>query len=395
MRCRATQILLALAILLPLALVTQFAQAQTFSVLYSFTGGTDGGNPWATLIQDAAGNLYGTTTSGGTSGVGVVFKLDPIGKETVLYTFTGGTDGGGPFGGLVRDGTGNLYGTTAFGGDVTCGCGTVFRLDPTTGSETVLYSFKGYPVDGALPQAGVVRDSVGNLYGAASGGGAYGDGIAFKVDMSGKETVLHNFTGGTDGAASIGDLVLDNSGNLYGTTFFGGGSEFGTAFRLSKTGKVTLLHTFSGTPDGQQPHGGVIRDAAGNLYGTTSFGGATDWGTVFKLDKAGKETVLYSFTGGADGGRTRGGSLVRDAAGNLYGITYSGGGGSCQTFYGAGCGVVFRLGKAGKESVLHTFTGADGGQSRAGVFRDGTGNLYGTTSTGGAHGSGVVFKIAP
>jgi uncharacterized repeat protein (TIGR03803 family) len=396
MRRRATRIVLASAILIQLDLITQqFAQAKTFSVLYSFTGAADGANPWATLIRDGAGNLYGTTQAGGSNGVGTVFELDASGAETVLYSFTGGADGGLPLAGLVRDEAGNFYGTTFFGGASACGCGTVFKLDPTTGKETVLYSFTGYPVDGATPEAGLVRDRVGNLYGTTSSGGAYGDGIAFKLDMTGKETRLHTFTGGADGASSVGDLILDGAGNRYGTTFFGGGGEFGGVFKLNKTGKLTLLHTFTGTPDGQQPHGGVIRDAAGNLYGTTSFGGAHGWGTVFKLDNTGKETVLYSFTEGADGGRTRGGSLVRDPAGNLYGTTFSGGSGSCQAvFYGAGCGVVFKLNQAGKETVLHSFTGADGAQPRAGLLRDKAGNLYGTTTKGGASGNGVVFKIA-
>jgi uncharacterized repeat protein (TIGR03803 family) len=395
MRRRTTRDALALTVVLGLVF-TQSSYAQTFSVLYSFTGGADGANPWATLIQDGRGNLYGTTAFGGASGNGVVFKLDAASKETVLYTFTGGTDGGVPFAGLVWDQAGNLYGTTQLGGDVTCSCGTVFRLDPTTGMETVLYRFTGYPADGAYPSAAVVRDKAGNLYGTTNGGGAYGDGIVFKLNANG-EKVLHTFTGGADGASSVGDLILDGVGNLYATTFFGGGGGFGTAFKLNKSGKFTLLHTFTGTPDGQQPHGGVIRDAAGNLYGTTSFGGANGWGTVFKLDKTGKEAVLYSFTGGADGGRTRGGSLVRDSAGSLYGATFSGGGGSCQaTFYGAGCGVIFKLDKTGAETGLHSFTGPDGAQPRAGLLRDTkTANLYGTTSKGGAYGFGEVFKIAP
>jgi uncharacterized repeat protein (TIGR03803 family) len=162
MSWQASPVPLALAVVLGATFfLTPFAQAQTFSVLYSFTGGTDGGNPWAALIQDAAGNLYGTTEGGGASGGGVVFKLDATGTETVLYSFTFGTDGGGPFAGLIRDGAGNLYGTTAFGGDFACSCGTVFSLD-TTGKETALYAFTGYPVDGAVPYAGVVRDRAGN-----------------------------------------------------------------------------------------------------------------------------------------------------------------------------------------------------------------------------------------
>jgi uncharacterized repeat protein (TIGR03803 family) len=399
MRGRTTRLAFALAVVLGATLVaTQFAQAQAFSVLYSFTGTTDGANPWATLIRDGAGNLYGTTQAGGSNGVGTVFQLDASGTENVLYSFTAGTDGGLPLAGLVRDEAGNLYGTTFFGGVFACGCGTVFKLDPT-GKETVLYSFTGYPVDGADPYAEVVRDRVGNLYGTTSSGGAYGDGIVFKLDTTGKETLLHTFTGGPDGGGPVGDLVLDGAGNLYGTTFYGGkgcGLGCGVVFKLTKAGKFTLLHTFTGTPDGQGPHAGLVRDAAGNLYGTTSNGGAHGWGTVFKLDKAGKETILYSFTGGADGGRTRGSGLIRDQAGNLYGTTFSGGGGSCPDHgYGAGCGVVFRVSKSGKETVLHQFTGADGAQPTAGLLRDAAGNLYGTTSRGGANSSGEVFKIAP
>jgi uncharacterized repeat protein (TIGR03803 family) len=398
MRGLATRIAFALALMLGAEfVVTQFAQAQTFSVLYSFTGTTDGANPWAGLIEDGAGNLYSTTAFGGASGGGVVFMLDATATETVLYSFTGGTDGAWPFGGLVRDEAGNLYGTTSIGGDLSCSCGTVFKLDPT-GKVTALHTFTGYPVDGAFPWA-VVSDKAGNLYGTTSSGGAYGDGIVFNLDPTGKEALLHTFTGGPDGSFSLGDLILDGAGNLYGTTFYGGrgcGVGCGEVFKLSKTDKLTLLHSFTGTPDGQGPHAGVIRDAAGTLYGTTSFGGAHGWGTVFKLDKTGTETVLHSFTGGADGGRTRGSGLVRDAAGNLYGTTFSGGSGSCQgSSYGAGCGVVFKVNKAGKETVLHRFTGTDGAQPRAGLLRDAAGNLYGTTSKGGANGSGEVFKIAP
>jgi uncharacterized repeat protein (TIGR03803 family) len=398
MRLRAVRVALVLGVMLALGMVTtRSAQARTFTVLYSFTGSTDGGNLWAGLIQDGAGNLYGTTEGGGASQGGVVFKLDASGTETVLYTFTLGPDGGSPLAGLVRDKAGNLYGTTAFGGNFACSCGTVFRLDPM-GKETVLHTFIGSPVDGAVPVAGVVRDSVGNLYGTTSSGGAYGNGVVFKLDRTGKQTVLHAFTGGADGGDPLGDLILDGAGNLYGTTFYGGtgcGIGCGVVFKLNKAGKLTLLHTFTGTPDGQDPHAGLLRDPAGNLYGTTSNGGAHGWGTVFKLDKTGKETILYSFTGGVDGGRTRGSGLVWDPAGNFYGTTYSGGIGSCHDNYGAGCGVVFRVSKTGKETVLHRFTGADGAQPMASLLRDAAGNLYGTTSKGGASDAGVVFKITP
>jgi uncharacterized repeat protein (TIGR03803 family) len=295
---------------------------------------------------------------------------------------------------------GNLYGTTDLGGDVSCSCGTVFRLDPTTGKETVLYSFKGYPADGVTPWAGVVRDKAGSLYGTTNGGGAYGDGIVFKVDATG-ETVLHTFTGGGDGSDSVGALILDGIGNLYGTAFFGGiGCQVGcgVVFKLDKNKtykKEVVLHHFAAPLRGQDPHAGVIRDPAGNLYGTTTNGGRYGAGTVFKLDTTGKETVLYSFTGGADGGRSRGSGVVRDAAGNVYGTTFSGGSGSCSSTYGPGCGVVFKVTEAGAESVLHDFAGADGAESRASLLRDAKGNLYGTTTNGGVYGFGVVFKIAP
>jgi uncharacterized repeat protein (TIGR03803 family) len=300
---------------------------------------------------------------------------------------------------LVSDEAGNLYGTTSFGGDIFCGCGTVFKLDLTTGQETALYGFRGYPADGTAPWAGVVRDKTGNLYGATSGGGAYGDGIAFKLDKTGKETVLHTFTGGADGSDSLGALILDGVGNLYGTTFLGGRGcpdGCGVVYRMNKTGNETVLYRFAGPLDGQDPHAGVIRDAAGNLYGTTTNGGAHGWGAVFKLDTTGKETVLHSFTGGSDGGRSRGSGVVRDAAGNLYGTTFSGGTGSCpDRGYGVGCGVVFKVNKAGRESVLHQFTGTDGANPRAGLLRDAAGSLYGTTPNGGVYGFGEVFKIAP
>jgi uncharacterized repeat protein (TIGR03803 family) len=313
-------------------------------VLYSFTGPPDGANPdRGGVVRDAAGNLYGTTLAGGASGYyGTVFKLDNTGKESVLYSFTGGADGGEPFAGVVRDAKGNLYGTTTYGGDLTCdapyGCGVVFKVD-TTGTETVLHTFTGSGGDGGNPVAGLVRDAAGNLYGTTRWYGASGDGTVFNVDRTGKETVLYSFTGG-DGSTPYAGLVRDAAGNLYGTTLDGGGSGYGTVFKLDKSGKETVLHSFAGPPaDGAYPFAGLVRDAKGNLYGTTGSGGPFDWGTVFKLDKTGKESVLHSFTGAADGGSPWSG-LVRDARGNLYGTTSQGGSTGCE---GSGCGVVFKL----------------------------------------------------
>jgi uncharacterized repeat protein (TIGR03803 family) len=393
--------------------VLRTAQAPTYTVLHTFTG-PDGAVPTAGLIPDAAGNLYGTTIGGGESGNGVVFKLDPTGKETVLYSFTGGADGNAPYAGVIRDSAGNLYGTTVFGGS---GAGVVFKLDPT-GKETVLYSFTG-GADGNAPYAGVIRDSAGNLYGTTVFGGPYpancphptppqpGCGVVFKLDPTGKETVLHGFTGGLDGANPVAGLIRDSAGNLYGTTFDGGlpitGKVYrvGVVFKLDPAGKETVLHRFTVPGEGAQPAAGLIRDAAGNLYGTTSTGyGINPDGVVFKLDPAGNETVLHGFSGDAGGAIPLAG-LIRDAAGNLYGTTAGGGG---------GFGVVFKLDPTlppcCNETVLHYFTGGpDGGRPAAGLIRDAAGNLYGTTSGEGVTtgecgspvppGCGLVFKLTP
>jgi uncharacterized repeat protein (TIGR03803 family) len=392
----ATGALALLVVLGRVVVMTPSAEAHadaTFTVLYSFKGGADGATPKAGLLRDAAGNLYGTTYYGGTSNFGTVFKLDTTGEETVLHSFTGVPDGRYPYAGLVRDAAGNLYGTTYYGGASNCflGCGTVFMLD-TTGAETVLHSFTGVP-DGENPYAGVVRDQAGNLYGTTVNGGAGGSGsygTVFKVDTTGTETVLYSFRNGNNGVAPRAGLLRDPAGNLYGTAF-GGANNDGIVFKLDTTGAGTVLHTFTGEADGKDgvfPFAGLIRDAAGNLYGTTSQGGAFGyWGTVFKLDTTGKETVLYSFTGGADGSYPYAG-LVRDPAGNLYGSTKNGG--------VSNKGTVFKLDTASGETLLHIFRGGttDGAFPMASLVRDSAGNLYGTTSFGGAFGKGTIFKLS-
>ena len=196
--------------------------------LHTFTGG-DGYQPYAGLVRDSAGNLYGTTAGGGTYGAGVVFQLDATGAETVLYSFTGGADGATPVADVKRDSAGNLYGTTAGGG--TYGAGVVFQLD-ATGAYTVRYTFTG-GADGANPYARLVRDSAGNLYGTTVNGGAYGYGVVFKLDTTGAETVLHSFTGGKDGANPYAGLLLDSASNLYGTTYYGGAYGKGVAFKIT------------------------------------------------------------------------------------------------------------------------------------------------------------------
>jgi uncharacterized repeat protein (TIGR03803 family) len=404
------------AALIAVAGFSSTVAAQEPTTLYSFTG-SDGANPNAGLIADPAGNLYGTTQLGGANpscnqapGCGTVFQLTPSGSLTVLHSFAG-SDGEEPFAGLIADAAGNLYGTTWGGGD--SGRGAVFQLDPS-GTLTMLYSFTGGS-DGQRPVTGLLADAAGNLYGTAHSGGDGGYGTVFQLDPSGTLTVLYSFTGGSDGRYPDSGLLADAAGNLYGTTREGGDLAScnspnthgcGTVFQLTPSGILTVLHRFAGS-DGSRPGdwAGLLADAAGNLYGTTSAGGdrtscaaqfIEGCGTVFQLMPSGALTVLYSFTGGSDGGDPTAG-LIADTAGNLYGTTLEGGAtGSCNRPYG--CGTVFQLTPSGTLTVLHTFTGSDGAGPEAGLIADAAGNLYGTTHSGGAgtscvQGCGTVFEL--
>ncbi|MGA9529574.1 MAG: choice-of-anchor tandem repeat GloVer-containing protein [Terriglobales bacterium] len=385
-----------------------FSGAADFSgyeVLYSFcaAGGakcTDGWQPEAGVIEDTAGNLYGTTYRGGANGDGTVFKVDSEGKETVLHSFCSLAkcgDGSSPMGGVIHDDSWNLYGTAAYGGDENGG--TLFKLD-SAGKATVLYSFCSVAIcaDGENPEAGLIEDAAGNLYGTTSRGGAHSLGTVFKVDEAGKETVIYSFCAAAscaDGSTPMAGLVQDAEGNLYGTTQMGGANGWGTVFKVDSAGRETVLYSFcpgKSCTDGEAPAAGLIRDAADNLYGTTALGGANAHGTVFKVDGAGKETVIYSFaaaSGWTDGANPYAG-LMRDAAGNLYGTTYAGGA-------NAG-GTAFKVDSRGKETVLYSFCPrgncAGGDAPAAGLIEDAAGNLYGTTSAGDANGGGTVFRIA-
>ena len=383
---------LALATLVPL----RTAHARGFSVLYSFNG-SDGAYPTAGLIGDGAGNLYGTTGAGGADNDGVVFKLAPDGTETVLYFFTGGSDGSAPYAGLIMDKTGNLYSTTYGGGGSTnCsnGCGTVFKLAPN-GTETGLYSFTGGR-DGSGPRAGLIMDKKGNLYSTTFEGGANGAGVVFKLAPDGTETALYSFTGESDGAYPYASLIMDKKGNLYGTTYDGGitgcgGHGCGVVFRLAPNGTETVLYSFTGGSDGRGPFAGLITDGSGNIYGTTGYGGGTGCngpgcGTVFKLAPNGTETLLHIFTGGSDGGYPYAGLIV-DKKGSLYSTTSIGGPDNR--------GVVFKLAPGGTETVLYLLHrgGSGGGHPIAGLIMDKKGNLYSTTVKGGADKHGVVFRL--
>jgi uncharacterized repeat protein (TIGR03803 family) len=306
-------------------------------VLHSFTNTPDGAYPIEAPVIDKVGELYGITISGGSSGDGTVFKLDTSGNETVLHSFTNTPDGASPTAGLVIDKAGNLYGGTEGGGS--SGDGTVFKLD-ITGTETVLYSFTA-GAEGNTPAGALVLDAMDNLYGTTLNGGVYGGGTVFKLNISGNETVLHSFRL-SDGEVPAAGVVRDKAGNLYGTTIYGGalscnleiGFGCGTVFKLDTSGNETVLHRFTNTPDGAFPVAGLVIDKAGNLYGTTENGGSSGYGTVFKLDITGTETVLHNFTNSPDGAFPTAG-LLRDKTGNLYGTTLQGG--------SSGYGTVFKL----------------------------------------------------
>jgi uncharacterized repeat protein (TIGR03803 family) len=405
--CASLAFLLALVVS---AVEAQPVYARTFKTIYEFKGGADGNDPEGPLIRDSAGNLYGTTYYGGGGpckdtknddvGCGTVFRISRNGTETVLHSFTGEPDGIYPVGGLVLDGVGNLYGTTTSGGK--WNMGTVFKLEKN-GRETILHHFAGV-VDGANPWGDLMRDGLGRLYGTTVIGGSsgcfenYGCGTVFKLTQTSGdgwvETVLHRFVGQPDGENPYAGLVADRAGNLYGTTEFGGTGEYGTVFKVDKVSHETVLHNFGSADGGDVPDGTLIFDPKGNLYGTTTQGGPGSCrGTVFELDTTGKFVVLYCFeSNGNTGAGQPQGSLTRDEKGNLYGTTNEGG----INFVGT----VFRV-DGNQGSVLHIFNWNDGSHPDAGLVWDGKGNLYGTTALGGINyktcnlGCGVVFKITP
>ena len=384
-------------------LVSIHAPAQSrLTVIHGF-GGSDGANPQATLVIDEFGLLYGTTVSGGTHNRGTVFRLTPpqnggAWTETILHSFTGGSDGVSPATSLLLDGTTKLYGTTEGGG--ASGRGVAFRL--TRGltdqwSEAVLHSFANTGGDAVNPDEPLVMDNAGNLYGSGPGG-QFGFGAVFKLVRAGglwTETTLHSFDE-SDGYKPNG-LAIDKTGLLYGTMQIGGppGAR-GLVFTVTPTsgsGTERAIHTFTGSPDGDHPQNGLLLAQDGALYGTTSGGGGQfDAGMVFKLTPTGNgnwtETVLYSFKGGSDGIFPSG--LVADRNGAFYGTMFLGG--------ASNQGVVFKLIPQADgvytESVLHSFSGSnDGGQPLGGVVLDSSGALYGTTSVGGPSNMGVVFRI--
>jgi uncharacterized repeat protein (TIGR03803 family) len=355
--------------------------------LHSFTGGVDGASPIARLIQAKDGNLYGTTTRGGTSGWGTVFKITPSGTLTTLHS---GTDTALPQSGLIQAKDGYLYGTSEEGG--ANGMGTIYKITPS-GVLTILYSFSplspSYPFinsDGTAPLGRLIQGTDGNLYGTAFAGGSNDLGTVFKITTGGTFTTLHSFSGNpVDGSQPFTGLIEGNDGNLYGTTYDGGAWNAGTVFKITPSGVLTILYSFTGAADGGNPKAGLIQGTDGGLYGTTEVGGASDYGTVFKITPSGALTTLYSFTGAADGGVSSGG-LLQCKDGNLYGTCAEGG--------ADGSGTVFKITTSGVLTTLYSFTGgADGGAPKAGLIEGKDGNLYGTCPQGGADGNGGVFKL--
>jgi uncharacterized repeat protein (TIGR03803 family) len=383
-------------------------------VLYSFTGGADGGGPNGGLVFDATGNLLGTTHFGGIvscgghvgGGCGIVFELSRSGRkwtETPLYAFADGADGGFPNSGVL-DAGGNLIGTASTGGSNACaiGCGVAYELVPSSGTwtEYVLHTFTG--PDGQFPNASLLPVGPITLFSTTVSGGT-GSGTVFELqstplDDGWQETVLYSFMGKNDGSGPYSGVAQDTKGNLYGTTYPSDAYNGGVAYELTLGNagkwKEQVLHAFGSGKDGSNPYAGVIVDTKGNLFGTTINGGANGFGgIVYELSRTGPttwtEAILHSFGGSGDGSQPYGG-LIADSSRNLYGTTLFGG-----TY---NSGTIFELtpkpGNVWKERVLYSFTGkADGQYPSPGLLLDSAGNLFGTTSNGGAHGAGVVFEL--
>jgi len=350
--------------------------------------------------------MFGILLLSGGLMAAVAFPIGRANADTieVIYSFKGGSDGMWPQAGLIADTSGNLFSTTHFGGGAkycTLGCGTVFEVTPA-GEETILYAFKGGS-DGYVPEAGLLADKKGDFYGTTVIGGAASEGTVFKLTAN-HEKQLVAFTG-SNGKFPLGGLVADNKGNLFGTTIEGGSNCIGgcgIVFKLAPDGTETVRYSFckrKNCADGEGPSAGLIADTSGNLYGTTANGGVNctlqvpyGCGTVFKMTPAGKESVLYAFKGGSDGANPVAG-LIADEEGNLYGTTENGGAGNA--------GTVFRISTNGTEAVLHSFCSLcqDGALPLAGLIEDKVGNLYGTTVEGGSGcgylGCGTIFRISP
>ena len=396
LQARHTTVTLFASLLFFFAVLSQPAHSQTYKIIYNFTGqGSDGATPYGGPTLDSLGNLYGTTNLGGTYGSGSVYRLSPNGsswKYTSLYSFKGIADGAGPgYGTLAIGADRALFGTTEGGGYF----GTAFAICACPGREIQLQSF-GRGTDGAEPMSGVVLDSSGNFYGTTMLGGANGNGTVYEAKRSGKtwaESVLYSFTGGSDAINPVATVSLDAQGNLYGTAPAGGAFGNGAVYKLTHSSSgwtETVLYSFQGGTDGANPVGGVIVDKAGNLYGTTFDGGINGGGTVYELSPSNGTwtfTVLYSFVGGYGGPYNK----LTLSKGSLYGFTNSEG--------AYGFGSIFKLTPTNGTwtlTDLYDFPGgSDGGFPYGSVAVDSAGNVFGTAVIGGSNNQGIIFEITP
>ncbi len=405
------------------------AQAQTFQVVHSFTGGADGYHPSMGVVFDRAGSLYGGTAYGGNytssckflgeqTGCGVGYKMSHHGSGWTFNTLSSfdGANGYNPEQLITVAPDGSLYGTARWGGSGNCqyygpGCGTVFHLQPPASfcrsvscpwTVSDVHLFLGGTSDGASPDVGsLTMDSAGNLYGTTEGGGLYGEGMVYELsptESGWTMSVLYNFSG-YDGAEPEGGVVFDNAGNLYGVTSGGGSSDLGVAYELTPTSSgwtEQVLHSFNYQTDGAYPGGNPVINSSGNVYGSTDSYGPNNGGTVWELTPSNGGwtfSVIYSFTGEPYGGPF--GGLLLDSVGNLYGTTVNEGGYE----YGS----VFKLSPSNggwSYTDLHDFTGgSDGGYPYSRVSMDSAGNLFGVTYAGGSSqtcgGCGVVWEITP
>lgn len=352
------------------------------TTLHSF-GGPDGNEPVGSLVEGSDATFYGVTLVGGTAGKGTLFKITASGAFTTLHSFRE-SDGDTPVGALVQGSDGNFYGTTFYGG--AADKGTVFKMDASA-RVTVLHSFSG--TDGDTPRAGLIEGSDGNFYGTTLLGGATNMGTVFKMDSLGAVTTLHSFTGvtGLDGNGPGSSLLEGSDGNFYGTTFYGGATDAGTVFKITPSGSVTVIHSFA-TIDGANPVGGLVHGNDGHFYGTTYSGGTANRGTVFKITSAGALTTLHSFAGRDDDtvdGDSPFSTLIQASDGNFYGTTLYGG--------ASDRGTVFKMNSSGVVTVLHSFATEEGTTPHAGMLQASDGNFYGTTVYGGAGQKGTVFKM--
>jgi uncharacterized repeat protein (TIGR03803 family) len=364
------------------------------TTLHSFQFFPNGANPQAALLQGSDGYFYGTTTSGGTSNYGTVFTISTSGALTSLYSFTGGNDGGNPVAALVQGSDGFFYGTTEFGGKNDSG--TVFKID-TNGALTNLYSFRGGN-DGIYPAAALVEGGDGNFYGTAPNGGddsltdwflgygVSGLGTVFKISTNGALTSLYSFLGGDDEGGPNG-LIRGSDGFFYGTT--SGEGDPGTVFQISSNGALTTLYLFAGGNDGGNPVAALAQGRDGYFYGTTEYSDTNIAGTVFKIATNGSLTTLYSFTGGSDGGNPTA-ALVQGNDGDFYGTTSTGGDTNLNP---SGYGTVFKISANGALTTLYSFTGLDDGGDPNGLILGSDGFFYGTTQTNDAGGGGTVFRL--